>query len=49
MSRLITMFSGLLPPRAASSDGEEVEVLCRASTVNRIANGGTMNVLKCVS
>jgi hypothetical protein len=49
MARMITLFRGLLSPRAASSDDKEVEVLCRASTVSRTPNGGTSNVLKCVS
>jgi hypothetical protein len=46
---MITVFRGLLSPRAASSDDKEVEVLFRASTVSRSANGGTSNILKCVS
>jgi hypothetical protein len=49
MARMITVFRGLLSPRAASSDDKKVEVLCRASTVSRTPNGGTSNILKCVS
>ena len=46
---MITVFRDLLSPRAASSDDKEVEVLCRASTVSRIPNGGTSNILRWVS
>jgi len=35
---MITVFIGLLSPRAASSDDKVVEVLFRASTVSRTPN-----------